>query len=598
MLPLQVSVLFVVNGSLRITDGSMDWSSGVDSGKVSTLQGEGNPHGLKRSNLAWMTNASVRGGGIQPRRGWKKLAENAPWSGLYQGGFSYQPDEANPHLVLSIGGRIFRIMVDEDNRVEELSVPGGTNPPLEPQAFFVQGERFLVIQAGDFVTLPLFYDGDFLRRSNGLNGSPKELPPAGPMDYFMGRIWYAIGRTYTAGDIVNGPSGTAAYRFRDSILRVTENPLAIGGDGFIVPTTTGNIRALRHTANLDTALGQGSLFIFTRKAIYVTDPPVKRADWITTTEPLQRVAQNRYGAYGDRCVVPVNGDLFYQSTDGIRSLFVAVRNFSEWGNTPISRNENRVLVYNDRSLMRFSSGIEFDNRLLQTILPIETPVGVAFQGIVPLDFDLISTLDEKLPPAWEGLQEGLQFLQLFEGDFGGLQRAFAVVLSKVSGKIEIWELTQSDLFDHGDTRIQWQFETPSFTWGNPFELKQLHSLELWLDRVFGTVNFEVYYRPGQSACFYFWHAFKECAARDCREDVFQPCPERDYPEQPYCPQYRSTIVLPEPPVSCEPNNVRPSVMDYSFQVKVVIRGSCRVRGILIHALPRDKAPFEGMVNNC
>lgn len=576
---------------LRITDGSADFSGGINSGCVTTLQGDGIPNGLPRNMLAFGTNITVRGGSISPRFGWKKLVSGAPWSGLYQGGYAYQPDENFPHLVLSIGGQVWRVRVDLNNEVENLPVPDGGNPPLADQNFFVQGERFLVIQAGDFVTNPLFYDGDFLRRSTGL---PGELPPAGPMDYFMGRIWYAIGRTYCAGDIVNGPSGTAPYRKRDSILKVTENPLAIGGDGFIVPTTTGNIRALRHTANLDTALGQGSLFIFTRKAIYVTDPPVTRAAWSALTEPLQRVAQNRFGSYGDRCIVPVNGDLFYQSTDGIRSLFVAVRNFSEWGNTPISRNENRVLVFNDRALMRFSSGVEFDNRLLQAILPVQTPVGVAFQGLVPLDFDLISSLGEKLPPAWEGMLEGVKFLQLFEGDFGGLQRCFATTVSDITGEIEVWELTQSELFDEGDNRIQWQFETPSFTWGNPLELKQLDGGELWIDRVFGDVRFIVEYRVDQSPCWNFWHAFRECTARDCREDLLELCPDSDYPQQPYCPSYRAMLALPSPPADCAQATGRPSNIGYQFQVRVRIKGSCRVRGIQVHALIREKSIYDNI----
>jgi len=577
----------------------MSFEGGVDSGRVSTIASEGMPYGLRRNQLAFLTNGTVRGGGISPRFGWIKLVSGAPWSGLYQSGFTYEQLNGNPYLVLSIGGRIFNVRVDEDNRIEETTIPGDANPPLVDQGFMEQGEQFLIIQAGDFTTLPLFWDGTTLRRSVGLNvpAAQRELPPAGPMDYFMGRLWYAVGRTYTAGDIVNGPSGTPGppYMKRDSILKVTENPLAIGGDGFIVPTQSGNIRALKYSSNLDTQLGQGSLFVFTRKAIYATDPPVTRAEWITSTEPLQRVAQNRYGSYNDRSVVSVNGDLFYQSTDGIRSLFVAIRDFQQWGNTPISRNENRVLVFNDRSLMRFSSGIEFDNRLLQTVLPTQTPVGVAFQGIVPLDFDLISSLGDKLPPAWEGMWEGLDVLQLFEGDFGGLQRAFAVVVSRLTGEIEVWELTLANLFEQDDNRIQWQVEWPSFTWDQPFMLKQLHGAELWIDRLFGTVNFYLYYRNDQNPCYQFWHAWKECAARDCLEDELNPCDPTEYPEQPYCSQYRATMSLPEPPHSCDATNGRPTNFGYQFQVKLVVRGSCRVRGMLLHAHPIESAPFRDLV---
>jgi hypothetical protein len=586
----------MAGSSFRITDGSMDFSGGVDSGRVSTVEGPGNPNGLSRNQLAWLTNGTVRGGGISPRFGWKKLVEGAPWSGLFQGASMYEPIGGNPYIVLSIGGVIYRVRVDTDNSIDNISIVGDPNPPLVDQAFMVQGEQFLVVQAGDLTTLPLFWDGTTMRRSLGLNQplASRELPSAGPMDYFMGRIWYAVGRTYTAGDIVGGPAGTAPYRLRDSILHATENPLALAGDGFIVPTNAGNIRALKHSANLNTALGQSSLYIFTRESIYSTEPPVKRADWITLTEPLQRVVQDRFGSYSDRGIVSVNGDLFYQSPDGIRSLFVSVRNFQQWGNTDISNEVGRVINFNDRALMRFASGINFSNRLLECVLPVATPVGVACQGIVPLDFDLISSLAEKLPPAWEGLWEGVKILQLLEADFGGLQRAFAVVYSEESGEIEIWELTDGELFEDGDKRLQWQFDTPSYTFNNPFQWKELVGGELWVDRLRGTVVFHVEYKPDESSCFVPWISWTECSAQNCGEDVQELfCPP--YPTQEYCPTFRATMDLPYPPVKCDPGSSRPTNMGYKFQVRVRIRGSCRVRGLLLHAVDREKANYENLV---
>src|SRR6185436_8712315 len=138
------------------------------------------------------------------------------------------------------------------------------------------------------------------------------------------------------------------------------------------------------------------------------------------------------------------------------------------------------------------SGIEFDNRLLQTCLPYQTLVGVAHQGVMPLDFDLITSLDEKYPPAWEGMYEVQNVLQLFEGDFGGLQRGFAMTVSKLSGNIDLWEMTTQDRFDqqvnNDGNRVSWYVESPAYTWGNPFDLKQLDGLELWFDKMLGTVE--------------------------------------------------------------------------------------------------------------
>lgn len=576
---------------VRITDGQWDFSGGIDSGRVTTIESELAPHGLKRNQLAWLTNATVRGGGILQRTGWRFRARVHNGNALFQGGFLYEPDFADPYLVVSIAGRIYQTRVDTDYSVVDIT-GASANPALETQSFFVQAEKFLVIQAGDLTTLPLIWDNTTMRRSNGLAGSPKEIPAATAMDYYMGRLWYAIGRTYSAGDIVGGESGTLAEDFRDAVLRVTENPLAIGGDGFTVPTNAGNIRALKHSANLDTALGQGQLYVFTRKVIYALTVPVTRAEWSQSKEPLQRVVQITNGAYGDRCIAQINGDLFYQSTDGIRSLLLAIRYFQQWGNTPISENENRVLQFNDRSLMRFASAIEFDNRLWQTALPTETVNGTAAQAIIPLDFDLISSLQEKLPPAWEGMYEGLDVLQMFSGDFGGRQRAFAVISSRVDDSIQVWEFTDSDRFENGDNRLNWFIETPAYTWGKEFELKTLDGGEIWFDKLFGTVEVTVEYRVDADPCWVFWHQAIVCAARSTCEDVHNPiC----YPEQGFREGYKWPITLPKPPLNpCQEMNSRPTNIGYQFQVKITLKGWCRIRGILVHAIPFEEAPYGGL----
>lgn len=588
---------------VRISDGSMDWSGGVDSGRVPTLASDANPHGLKRNQLAWLNNGTVRGGGITCRAGWIKLCEAHDSSALYQGGWMYQPRFADPHLILSIGGRIYRVRVDTNNSVQDLTTtyPAMVNPATEPQSYFCQGEEFLVVQAGDGVTLPLFYDGNGLLRSNGLTPGPgayAQIPAATCMDYYQGRLWYATGRIYTAGDIVGGPTGTALYGLRDSILTVTENPLAIGGDGFAVPDNAGNIRAISHPITLDTALGQGDLTIFTRKAIYALSVPQTRANWVAADQnnrPLQRLIQNNFGTYSDRCVVPVSGDLFYQSTDGIRSLQMALRYSQSWGNVPISTEIDRVLGFNDRALMRYSSGVLFDNRMLQTALPYQTPVGPAFKAIVPLDFQLVGNIQDRSPAAWEGMLEGLDILQLFVGDFGGRERAFAVVHSNLTDAIEVWELTIADRFHEGDNRTVWYAEFPSFTWGKEFDLKKLDGGELWLDRIAGTVNLTFQYRVDSNPCWENWHQETICAARTTCEDVHNPvC----YPEQApaYCEGYKTMLKLPTPPAPCATFANRPGTWGYAFQLKVIVKGFCRIRGLLLHALPKEEAPFNGL--NC
>lgn len=594
----------------RLIDGSYDFSDGIDSNVVTTIQSDLNPNGLKRSQLAWLVNATVRGGGITQRNGWQPLTTNLG-AGWWQGGYVYQPDNENPYLICSIGGVIYQVLLEAPYTITDLSAVSGLyNPADADQAFFCQAEKFLVIQAGDFFTnpiptLPLFWDGATLRRSVGIIGAGNvpggvmpynEIPAATCMDYYMGRLWYAQGRIYGAGDIVKGPSGTFPYQRRDSVLKVTENPLCIGGDNFTVPDNAGNIRALSHTQTLDTSLGEGLLIIFTRDSVYSLTVPVTRTNWIAATgdnQPLQRVIQIRYGATSDKCIVKANADLFYQTMEpGIRSLTLAIRYFQQWGNTQISANEDAVLQIVDRSLLHHASGIEFSNRMLQTSMPFETPVGVAHQAVIPMDFDPVGSWQKQSVPAWEGHHEGLDVLQLFQGDFGGRQRAFCTIVSRVTGSIDLWEITNYERRENGDNRVTWVIDTPAFTFGKEFELKDLESAELWIDKLFGTVDFKVEFRPDSDPCWHDWHYFQLCTARDCNEDMDNPvC----YPVRNYRESYRTMAALPAPPTYCAVNGQRTINRGYQFQLRITITGWCRIRGILLYAKAVDKEPFHGMV---
>jgi len=587
-------------------DGSLDFSGGVNSVKVTTIESARNPTGLKRNELAWLQNGTVRDGGITPRAGWQPLGKVHDGSALYQGGYMYDPFEGNPYLIIQIGGEVFRVDPDSAETPINLteSFAGTVQPSEVPLAFFTQAEEFTLCQAGDGVTLPLFWDGSTLRRSLGITdpgaapGTPgvNEIPAATSMDYYFNRLWYAQGRQYSAGDVVSGPSGTPPYARRDAILNVTENPLVLGGDGFRLPANAGAIRALKHEINQDTALGQGRLLIFTRKAVHAQEVPVTRDDWIAATTdnmPRQTVVQQTNGSVNDRSLVSVNGDWFFQSVDpSIRSLVAAVRYFSTWGNIEIASNVTRVLQFNDRALLRFSSGIEFDNRLLQTALPRSLPQGVVHDALIPLDFTPISGFGEQRPPIWQGVYEGLQILQMFSGDFGGRERAFALIVSREDNSIQLWELSLADRFENGDNRVTMVTETPAYTWGDEFALKKLVSAELWFDRLYGTVQFTVEYRPDSDVCWKHWHSWKECSPKNSCEDFRNPiC----YPLTEHGESWRATKSLPLPTPECSSAMNRPANVGYQFQMRITTKGFVRLRGWLLHAEPVDRALYQNLV---
>jgi hypothetical protein len=612
-----------------LTDGTCSFSGGVDSIKVPSVAGPENPDGLRRDQLAWLINGAIRDGGITPRSGWQPLGGVASGSaGIFQGEKIYEPLIGNPYFIVMVAGNVYSVTTTTPPVVTNLSAIFATYtdpmtmPVNQVHAYFCQAEQFMIIQSGDLVTLPLFWDGNVLRRSNGIispNNIPNEgypvsdyneLPAGGPMVYYQGRVW--IGqwngqpRVYCAGDIVGSQaSGTSIYNYTDSVLRVTECPLATGGDGFTIPTQAGNITALDYSANLDVTLGQGTLFIFTRKQVYSLTVPITRIDWTGTTLnniPLQQVVQITNGSVNDRSVLQVNGDLFFQSLNlYISSLSMCLRYFQQWGNAPVSANEWKILQYSNRALMEFTSGIQFNNRALMTALPKQTPQGVVFPAIVPLDFTPMSSFNRKKDPAWEGHYEGLDFLQLSTADFGGLERAFGFVVSPFDGSIQLWELTLQDQFENGDNRITMVVTTPSFDFHRPFELKNLVSLEIWFDRLYGSVDFQVFYLPDQYPCPLKWAEWKECAARNAQEDASwsNSNPLNSYPSaNTYQEQYRATKTLPRPPQSqtCNPATNRPFNIGYSFQIVIQVTGFCRIRGLYLKALPVEKGLYTGLIS--
>jgi hypothetical protein len=305
--------------NLAFADGTMAFDGGVDSIKPTTVASELNPGGLRRNQLAWLINGTCRGGGISPRAGWirvRKLTDIDP-TDLFQGGSIYTPRSGAPYLIADFSGTVYKINLTSGD-VDDLSAPGGVYAQAtQPKHYFAQAEDFLIIQSGDLITKPLFWNGGTLRQSMGITnpavapGTPgvNEIPPGLAMDYYMGRLWYSNGfRQFSAGDIVGGNSGTVAYNFRDAVLNVTENPLVLGGDGFTVPSNAGTIRSLAHNANLDSATGQGVLFISTAKAIYSLQVPVTRTAWIAATndnQPQQNVIQLANGVVCDTSGVAV-----------------------------------------------------------------------------------------------------------------------------------------------------------------------------------------------------------------------------------------------------------------------------------------------------
>lgn len=448
---------------------------------------------------------------------------------------------------------------------------GGSQYLISPPPGGGTGSQLILVNLSDTSTSPYALPLP-------INSVP-ELPAGRMGCYGMGRNWFSLtnGLAYEAGDIVGGGSGTPAYNYRDAVLKTTENDFMTGGGSFTLPGTGDVIQAMIFPPVLDTNLGVGSLQIFTPFSVFANNAPADRTTWANLTWPIQTESLKDQGALSQNGTVLVNSDVFFRGDYNFGSLILARRQFqtNQWGNKPISDEMQRILELDNATLLQFGSAVSFDNRFLGTCSPQNGPQGVYNTGLVALNFDLLSSLRDALPPQWEGAWSGLNILQILKGRVNGMLRCFAFTYNSLTAQIELWELLSeayaqqnSLVADNNTTPITWMFETPvlfnkdikSLT-----ELVQLRDGEIYLSGINGLVNVSVYYRPDFYGCWTLWNSFTVCA--DLSGTNAQP-------------SYRMRLGLGEPSVTpVEPGSGRPLRLGYFFQFRFVIQGKCTFNGM-------------------
>lgn len=443
------------------------------------------------------------------------------------------------------------------------------------QIVYINGKRYSIspspITGGTSFYLkainPLESSGETIQAGATLRTIP-QLPPGRVGVYGLGRNWVCLadGKSYLASDIVGGSSGAIAYNFRDSILNVTENNYLAGGGVFRVPSTGLQINAMAFPATLDSSLGQGALQVGTQSVTFSCNAPIQRLEWQNLTNPIQTQSLVGGGSLG--AFVPVNGDLWFRSLDGIRSLKLARQDFQvSYSNTPQSTEMNRILLDDNRGLLNFWHGVVFDNRLISTANPQTSTRGVFHDKIIALNLDPNSSLREKLPPVYDGVWQGRNVLKIVSGEFSGVQRTFAFIYNEDTEKIGLTEImttpnegSASNKFDNNDERIQWSFESPALFYQEDTRNRKLLKLsdgELIVKDLLGTVQFSVYYRPDYLSDWTLWHNWEVSDS----------------------PNYQPRMGLGTPPITGDDSTGRPNCVGYHFQFKVVVKGPCVIMGL-------------------
>lgn len=551
--------------SNRQYDGFVSVEGGVDSGKSPSI--------LQPNQIAWAVNATVRGGFLASRPGFEKIeltfvdsdTQDNFEDGRFQGAGTYRTRTGRTYLCASINGRFFTVNLNADYLVEDRSISGDLNSPNQLKVWFKQAEYWLILQ--DNQSRAILWDGSTPRRA-----AANEVPVGGPMTYGKGRLWVANGTSYVGGDLAWTDDALGA----GSIIKFTENTFISEGGAFNVPSQDGSsITALSFAANLDTSLGDGDLLVFTNSDVFAFDAPLDRTTWKDLNYPIQRFALLDYGSYAHDSIARVNGDVFFRSRDGIRSLAYARRDFTaRWGNTPISSEVDRALRYDTEHLLYAASAVNFDNRLIMTVQPQFSNHGVYHRGFAVMDFDLISGMGQRFPPAWEGVWTGIRPLQVVKTIVNGTERCFTFALN-ADNVIELWEITKSAPFDWDgseDVAVRWNFETRSMGFSSAFESKKLEGADFWLDGMQGTIDITAKYRADQNPCWTTWAYASDCATyKDCAtgDECHVPAVLR--------PQVRNRIALPKPPDDADTLNGTLSRFGGEFQFRFEIAGRCKFK---------------------
>jgi len=563
-----------------IYDGLTEWRGGVDSSVA--------PSALLTGQMAWAVNTTFRQTYPQPRPGFTKRTSIA--GGLFQGAGTYIASNGSAYLVCSIAGTVSTIKLT-DYSVSTL----GTNNASQPQSYFCQAENWLIVQNN--LDLPLFWNGTTVRRSNGFIGSKNdgnEIPVGGPTSYGKGRVWVARGNQYIGSDLVG--SNLSLSDPRDSVLQVTENDYLATGGGFSIPGSN-PITGLAFSSNIDTSLGQGDLLVFSPDGVWAFNAPEDATTWASLNYPIQRYALIGSGSYSQNAITTINGDVYFRSDEGVRSYYYARREFNQsWGQVPLSRELNRVMLYDTHSLLKFGSAVSFDNRFLLTCQPYhDNTFGIVHAGLVALDFNWTGGLTQRLPPAWEGLWTGLKILQVITCRQNSEVRCFVFAANNSTGQVEIWELTQDQQFDFDGTTampIRWSLETPSFKFPSqtsaPTDLKRLINLDVWLDNTTGSVSTLVQFRPSLLPVWFNWGQHSLCAvSQDCATSTCHSI-------VPYQTVSFDRKGFGRPPSDVNPANASAAEWAFDFQLKFTNVGFFRLKTIRLSAEPLPETQFGDM----
>ena len=532
------------------------------------------PDQIGNAQMAWASNVSIRDGKMKTRD--YKLVQRATLpKGMYQGGSYFSVQDGM--FVISIWGQLWRITVNGTVVSVDQIALDSRNSSIIPQVWFCETAGSLVMQDGQ--SAPIIFDGASARRSNIFGG---EVPLGTAMSYGNGRLAVVVGgNTIQVGNITSS--------LFQSELQFTENTYLSGGGAFYFSQP---ISGLAFLPVNNTATGFGSLIVLGQRYTDSLHLEITSRETWSQIPGFQQLVLPGIGAAGQYTIVKVNQDLYWRDQRGnIWSLRSAQWGALSPGNSPVSREVARIVDFETKALLQYSSGIFFNNRLYYLASPFYNQYGAAsFLDMISLDAAALATMRGKAPPAYDGTCEGLRYVGLLQGQIVDDDRAF-VVSTDLDGENRLWEIVPNEISDYsyitdpatlsvGSTvayitpsPVTAYAESRRFLFGDEGKKKQLVRCDLWPSEIQGTVSVTVYYRADNRTQWQLWDTFEVCAEMDNADNQWLDL----------AAQERGRVKTLTAPDVVDTIDQQRTDIGYGFQVRIAWTGSMLIDRIELWA---------------
>jgi len=480
----------------------------------------------------------------------------------------FAPQGIRECIMATLGGRLFQITPDVDTAlVREIPLASRNRQDI-PENWMVQADKYHITQDGE--AKPIIFDGIAARRA-----TDEEVIVGQIMAYGIGRIVVTRGRDIFFGDLFGSHPGDPA----DSVLKFTETSFLNEGFPAEIPYTSGEITAMSFFPSQDTATGQGELVVFTERGAVSFDLHLPRDQWKSST--FQQIALLNTTARGNRAVVMVNSDLWIRSDEGWRDYRQARSQAAGWYQLPQSTEVSIWTNADTPDLLRYASAINFNNRLIVTCNPVPNQGRLYHDGLLSLDFDVLSSFGQATKPAWDGHWSKLKTLQLVTGTFAGKHRAFAFGLDE-EGATQLYEITTDGREDF-DGPITSEIEFRSHNFGSPFNEKQLYGADIWVDDTGPSVlSMELSFRADSSPTYFPWKSIANIRPPgQCGEITCGMCPTIGVGFSP-------RIKIPKPKDDCDDYSGRIIRRGFEFQPKLRWTGHAAIRRMRLQAMQEEE----------